>query len=102
MNIFNCPTSETATNRVRVGAPAWRFRYYADWDNTRLYPTSGAYHGVDLNMIFAASEDVTGLPESQPQLELQKTMQEAWAAFVSNPMEGLTRLDWPMFDPKGI
>ncbi|KAL1963028.1 hypothetical protein VTN77DRAFT_8776 [Rasamsonia byssochlamydoides] len=98
---FSCPTSQEATNHVRAGVPTWRFRYYADWDNTRLYPTSGAYHGVDMNMIFGASEDVTGLPESQPQLQLQSTMQAAWASFVSDPAEGLTKFGWPVFDPNG-
>lgn len=87
---------------MNAGVPAWRFRYCADWDNTRLYPTSGAYHGVDMNMIFGASQDVTGLPESQPQLQLQQLMQAAWASFVSDPAQGLTKIGWPVFDPNSM
>ncbi|KAL1983798.1 hypothetical protein VTN96DRAFT_9884 [Rasamsonia emersonii] len=96
---FTCPSRQEAINHVNAGVPAWRFRYCADWDNTRLYPTSGAYHGVDMNMIFGASQDVTGLPESQPQLQLQQLMQAAWASFVSDPAQGLTKIGWPVFDP---
>lgn len=55
-----------------------------------------------MNMIFGNSQDVTGLPESQAQLQLQQTMQAAWASFVSNPTEGLTKLGWPVFDPNSM
>ncbi|KAL1869541.1 hypothetical protein Plec18167_007839 [Paecilomyces lecythidis] len=97
---FTCPTMEEATNHVRAGVPTWRFRYFADWNNTRLYPTSGAYHGVDMNMIFGNSADVTGIAESRPQTQLKRVMQHAWAAFVTDPEKGLEKLGWPVFDPK--
>ncbi|KAJ9360092.1 hypothetical protein DTO027B9_1644 [Paecilomyces variotii] len=97
---FTCPTMEEATNHIRAGVPTWRFRYFADWDNTRLYyPTSGAYHGVDMNMIFGNSADFTGIPESKPQTQLKRVMQRAWAAFVADPQKGLERLGWPVFNP---
>lgn len=98
---FTCPTAEEATNRIRAGVPTWRFRYFADWNNTRLYPTSGAYHGVDMHMVFGNSELVSGLPESAPQKQLKRTMQHAWATFVRDPSKGLTELGWPQFNPKG-
>ncbi|KAF7586659.1 hypothetical protein BBP40_008528 [Aspergillus hancockii] len=94
---FTCPTDEAVLARIRAGVPAWRFRYFADWNNTRLYPTSGAYHGVELNMIFGNSRVVTNLPETAPQLQLQKEMQHAWATFVANPHHGLEKLGWPQF-----
>lgn len=99
---FTCPTMEEATNHVRAGVPTWRFRYFADWNNTRLYPTSGAYHGVDMDMIFGNSADVTGIAESTPQTKLKRVMQHAWAAFVTDPEKGLEKLGWPVFDPKGV
>ena len=77
----------------------WRFRYFGDWDNLRLYPTSGAYHGSDLEMIFGASQDVSGLPKSAAQRQLQATMMHAWAAFADNPQSGLEKLGWPRYDP---
>ncbi|KAF5856807.1 hypothetical protein ETB97_006698 [Aspergillus alliaceus] len=94
---FTCPTDDAVMARIRAGVPAWRFRYFADWDNTRLHPTSGAYHGVELNMIFGDSKAMTHIPESAPQLQLQKKMQQAWAAFVLDPRHGLEKLGWPQF-----
>ena len=81
--------------------PTWRYRYFGDWDNLRLYPTSGAYHGTDLEMIFGASQDVSGLPESKAQMQTQSLMQQAWAAFADDPKKGLEkRLGWPEYNVK--
>lgn len=96
---FTCPISYQAEARSRNGVSAWAYRYMADWDNTRLFPTSGAYHGVDLHMIFGASEDVSGIAPTQDQKELTKIMQHAWFSFSDDPQSGLSRLGWPEFDP---
>jgi len=57
---FTCANSLDAKNRAKVGVPTFLFRYFGHWDNLRLYPTSGAYHGADLEMVFGASADVSG------------------------------------------
>ncbi|KAB8277431.1 carboxylesterase [Aspergillus minisclerotigenes] len=98
---FTCPTDDAVIARIRAGVPAWRFRYFADWNNTRLYPTSGAYHGVELNMIFGNSEAVTDIPMTAYQVKLQRKMQRAWAAFVADPHHGLEKLGWPHFSLNG-
>ncbi|PNP56595.1 hypothetical protein THARTR1_03291 [Trichoderma harzianum] len=95
---FTCPVSHQANARRDHGVPAWAYRYMADWDNTRLYPTSGAYHGVDLHMIFGASADVSGLPTTADQRSLTKLMQHAWFTFSNNPSSGLSSLGWPQFN----
>ncbi|GAB1207637.1 hypothetical protein APSETT445_006361 [Aspergillus pseudonomiae] len=98
---FTCPTDDAVMARIRAGVPAWRFRYFADWNNTRLYPTSGAYHGVELNMIFGNSQAVTNISESAHQVKLRRRMQHAWAAFVADPHHGLEKLGWPRFSLTG-
>lgn len=96
---FTCPASLQAAARRAHGVPAWVYRYMADWDNTRLFPTSGAYHGVDMHMIFGASRDVSGLPTSADQRKMTALMQRAWSSFSDDPWAGLTtRLGWPRFD----
>ncbi|KAE8355925.1 hypothetical protein BDV28DRAFT_145724 [Aspergillus coremiiformis] len=75
LETFTCPTDDAVMARIRVGVPAWRFRYFADWNNTRLYPDSGAYHGW----------------------QLRKKMQRAWATFVADPHHGLEKLGWPQY-----
>ena len=98
---FTCPVAYQATARRNHSVPSYVYRYFADWDNTRLFPTSGAYHGVDLHMIFGASADVSGLPTIADQQQLTHLMQRAWFTFSNNPHSGLTELGWPRFDPGG-
>jgi carboxylesterase type B len=96
---FTCPVSYQAMARKAHQVPSWAYRYMADWDNTRLFPSSGAYHGVDLQMVFGASRDVSGIAPSADQEKLTKIMQHAWFSFSDNPWTGLTQLGWPEFDP---
>jgi len=99
---FTCPAAYQASARRGCGVPAWVYRYNADWPNTRLYEGSGAYHGVDLHMIFGASEDTSGLPTTREQRELTKLMQRAWATFAADPWEGLRReFRWPKWEGRG-
>lgn len=95
---FTCPVSFQAGARRAHDIAAWAYRYLGDWDNTRLYPTSGAYHGVDLHMIFGGSADVSGLPTSEDQQKLTKLMQHAWFSFSNDPWSGLHGLGWPEFN----
>lgn len=100
---FTCATAAETFWRSRVGVPTYRARYMADWDNLRLFdpPSSGAYHGVEVNMITGNSESVSGIGPSPPEAQLTHTMQEAWAAFAADPVRGLGRLGWPQYDAGG-
>ncbi|KAM5459009.1 hypothetical protein McanCB49686_001883 [Microsporum canis] len=99
--VFGCPTMKEADYRTQHKVPVWRYRYFADWDNTRLFPNSGAYHGVDLHMIFGNSRGVTGDPESPEQTVLKRFMQKAWATFAANPWTGLNNHGWPVYKKNG-
>ncbi|KAF2032736.1 carboxylesteras-like protein [Setomelanomma holmii] len=96
---FVCPTSYEARQRVAAKVPTWVYRYFGDWNNTRLYSTSGAYHGTELHMILGSSEDASGLPASEEQRQTSKIAQRAVAAFADDPKNGLSKLGWPKFDP---
>lgn len=96
---FTCPIAYQANAREDHGVPAWVWRYFGDWENTRLYPTSGAYHGSDLEMIFGASGDVSGIPPVEDQEKLTAIMQRAWYEFSNDPWHGLTKeMGWPKYD----
>lgn len=97
---FVCPHSYEARQRVANKVSTWVYRYFGDLDNTRLYPTSGTYHGTELHMILGGSQDASGLPTSQAQKDTTKLFQRAVAAFTDNPKSGLAKLGWPQFDPK--
>ncbi|UNI19405.1 hypothetical protein JDV02_005589 [Purpureocillium takamizusanense] len=98
---FTCPVTYQAENRIEHNVPSWIWRYSGDWNNTRLYATSGAYHGSDLHMIFGASADVSGLPATTEQRKLTTVMQKAWFEFSNDPWHGLSdKVGWPQFNPR--
>lgn len=97
---FVCPVSYEARQRTKAGVPTWAYRYFGDWDNTRLYPTSGAYHGTELHMILGSSEDASGIPATRAQEDTSKLFQRAVSAFVADPVSGLSKIGWPQFDPE--
>ena len=100
---FTCPTAADASARSRLDIPIYRARYMADWDNLRLYgpPSSGAYHGVDINMVLGNSEAVSGVAPNTEEEELTRVMQHAWAAFAADPAHGLAALGWPRYNAEG-
>lgn len=100
-DVFGCPTMKAADYRTEHKVPVWRYRYFADWKNTRLFPNSQAYHGVDLHMIFGNSYGVTGDRESFSQTILKKMMQRMWATFAAEPWTGLKNRGWPVYNKNG-
>ncbi|CAI7650016.1 unnamed protein product [Penicillium palitans] len=100
MQTFFCPSNLEAAHRSRQHTPVWRFQYNADWENTRLYPTSGAYHGVEFSMIFGESAEITGIVESDAQRQLKDQVRSASGSFIADPQHGLKALGWPSYDPE--
>lgn len=97
---FVCPIAYEARQRSKARVPTWAYRYFGDWDNTRLYPNSGAYHGSELYMILGSSEDASGIPATSAQQDTSKLFQRAIAAFAADPVNGLLKIGWPRFDPE--
>ncbi|KAH7397157.1 Alpha/Beta hydrolase protein [Pyrenochaeta sp. MPI-SDFR-AT-0127] len=97
---FTCPKAFEAHGRAKLSIPNYRARYMADWRNLRLFddPSSGAYHGVEINMITGNSEVVSGITPEAEQVKLTKKMQDAWAAFARDPVNGLDVFGWPKYE----
>jgi carboxylesterase type B len=103
LEAFTCATSQTASFRVKAGVQTWRYRYFGDWDNLRLYdccPGSGAYHGSDLEIVFGTAEDVSGIANGAREERVSMLMRRAWAAFAKDSSAGLNKLGWPAYNPK--
>lgn len=111
LDCFTCPNKYQAEGRLAHDVPVWVYRNFGNWSNLELYPPnpayagqvisegSGAYHGSDLEMVFGNPSGVSGLPNSQPEKEMIKLMQGAWAAFARDPAKGLTNYGWPEYNP---
>jgi len=98
---FTCPSGASARYRADNNVPVWQSHYFGDWDNLRLYPTSGSYHGAELPMVFGTAEKVSGIPNSDKENEFARYMASAWVAFASDPHDGLTKFGWPRYNPDG-
>jgi carboxylesterase type B len=106
---FTCPVALSTKYRVQYGVPTWRYRYFGDFDNLRLYNStaglsprgSAAYHGVDLNIVFGTATDNSGLPNSAAEDATIKYVQGAYAAFAQDSKNGLTRYGWPAYRENG-
>ena len=96
---FTCPNDFEAHARTAHLVPVWQYRYFGDWPNTRLYSTSSAYHGTEMQMLFGNSEYVSGVTPTAAQVRLTKVMQSAWVAFARDPVGGLDGVGWPKYDP---
>ncbi|KAF3041469.1 hypothetical protein E8E11_006081 [Didymella keratinophila] len=106
---FTCPVALSTKYRAQYGVPTWRYRYFGDFDNLRLYNStaglsprgSAAYHGVDLNVVFGTATDNSGLPNSAAEDATIKYVQGAYAAFARDSKKGLTQYGWPAYKETG-
>ncbi|KAK2796783.1 hypothetical protein FQN51_009007 [Onygenales sp. PD_10] len=95
---FTCAADRTAGHRAKHGVPVWRYRYYGEWPNSKMYPGSGAYHGTDVAQIFGTAEDVSGgVENTEAEREVSAYMMHAWAVFAADPKGGLAGMGWPVY-----
>lgn len=98
LEAFTCATAIEAAARVAKGVTVYRYRYFGDFDNLRLYPGSGAYHGAELNMVFGTAQDVSGLPNFAAEDATSAYLMKVWATFARDPKKGLSKLGWPTYN----
>jgi carboxylesterase type B len=72
---------------VQEKIPTWRYYFNATIANMQPkgYPTLGAFHGADLDMIFGTYPTVNA---TEQQVALSAFMQTAWATFAKDPKSG--------------
>lgn len=96
-SLSTCPGARGAAARRQWGVPAWRTRYFGEWPNLNPLPWLGAYHSSDIPMVFGTS-DLRG-PDTPAEAATSKYYQAAWIAFVRDPVNGLTKYGWPLYNP---
>jgi cholinesterase len=103
LNIFTCPSAIRANSSVAAGVPAWRYRYFGEFDELALTtePESRAYHSSELLVLWDTFNAVTGVQPSKKAIAVGNYMRGAWAAFAKDPKRGLKRYGWPEYDPTG-
>lgn len=97
---FFCPAAARAAISAGFNAPTWRYKYAASWPREALSSTfdTGAYHGVDVGMLFDNVASGPGIPEpSSEELEFRTYVRAAWGAFIKDPKKGLAEYGWPEY-----
>lgn len=100
---FFCPTAVDAAAKsvalaATTNASVYRYDYFGDWPNLRLYPASRAYHTSETSMVFGTMADLSGAPSTPLQVEVSDYLQHAWTTFARDPVGGLKGLGWPSYN----
>ncbi|KAK8910065.1 hypothetical protein ACHAPC_005434 [Botrytis cinerea] len=101
LKTFTCSAAQSALFRLKHNATVYLYRYFGDFDNTRLYPTSGAYHLSDLNMWHGVGRDVSGIPNTRDEEWLSREMVRSLITFAKDPVGGLENLGWMRYEGVG-
>ena len=99
-NAFLCPAARTTTNRFAAGRVTFRYSYAGNFTNISPRPWMGAYHSSELPLIFGTHGDFRGA-STRAEIELSERMQDAWVAFVKDPVGGLPAIGWDAYAPGG-
>jgi carboxylesterase type B len=120
--LFTCPDSQQAkyvagtlskdyslikntSYSSSAGVPTYRYRYMPTFPAVSPPPLR-AYHSSELPILFDTIGDgfpftLNGFSSTPPPTELEnaatKYMGNAWAAFITDPANGLKSLDWPLY-----
>jgi cholinesterase len=73
-----------------------RYRYHGEFPNQEISPKAGAYHSSEIPLLFGTSAD-TGR-DTPSEVLLAKNMRHAWAEFAKDPVNGLVKLGWPVYN----
>lgn len=102
--VFACPAGARANVSVSHSLPTWRYRWFGNFPNTRLYtnPDSGAWHCSEIPFIWDTLPTGPGIPpDTEAEVSIRKYIQGAWAAFAKDPKCGLDTYGggWPQYSP---
>lgn len=101
---FACPAGARANVSASHGLPTWRYRWFGNFPNTRLFanPDSGAYHCSEIPFIWDTLPTGPGIPtDTEEEKSIRAYIQGAWAAFAKNASGGLSTYEggWPQYSP---
>lgn len=102
MQLYTCPAATRANISISNHIPTWRYRYFGDFENTKLSLDSdyGAYHGSEIALLFDVFSVGPGIPPSTAtEIKIGRYIRGAWTAFAKDPENGLRKYGWPEYTP---
>lgn len=98
LDSYTCPAGRRANVSLAAGVPTWRYRYFGDFDNTRLAAFAGTWHTSELLALFGVTAQ--SVPSTERQLDVFEYIRGAWGAFLWDSERGLCEYGWPEYDPE--
>lgn len=103
---YACPAGARANVSASHNPPIWRYRWFGDFPNTRLFTNrdSGAYHGSEIPLIWDTLPRGAGIPrDAREETSIRKYIQGAWATFAKNSLACLNTYKggWLQYSPFG-
>lgn len=93
-------TNDYLSERLENNRTTHRYFYTGNFTNISPRSWMGAYHESELPMLFGTHMNFRG--NSTPfEYDLSHVMQDAYVAFVTDPVNGLNEIGWPAYEGLG-
>jgi cholinesterase len=92
-----CGPNAAALSYRRAGVNAWRYLYSGTWGND---PAPGAGHGAEIALVLGTIDHPSRKKPTPEEAKLSLLLRQAWTTFAKDPVHGLTKLGWPLYDEK--
>jgi len=90
-----CGPHAVAKAYRKAAVNSWRYLYAATWgDDT----APGAGHGSELALVFGTIDNPPRAATNEEQSKLSAILRKAWTDFAKDPVNGLNKLGWPLYD----
>ncbi|PPR00078.1 hypothetical protein CVT24_008980 [Panaeolus cyanescens] len=96
---FTCNAGITATQRTAAKVNTWRYQYQPVFPDVTSRPDIRAYHAAEIPIVFGTYNQSTIAGPTADEIALSKYVQGAWVAFARDPVNGLSGLGWPTYNP---
>ncbi len=93
------PATNAACNSINaaIGVRTWRYLFRGIFPSYRLYEWLRAYHAQDAFLFWGYRPRGIDVPLRPVERAAMAYLQNAWAAFVVDPVDGLTEFGWPRY-----
>ena len=92
-----CGPHEAALSYRKAGVNAWRYLYSATWGNDTA---PGAGHGAEIALVLGTIDHPSRRKPYPEEAKLSLALRQAWTTFAKDPIHGLHKLGWPLYDEK--
>lgn len=92
-----CGPHAVAVSYRKAGLNSWRYLYSGAWGNDTA---PGAGHGAEIALVMGTIDHPSRRQPTSEEAKLSLSLRQAWSAFAKDPVNGLTKLGWPLYDEK--